>query len=322
MRRAFTLVELLCVIAIIGILIALLIPAIQAARETARRTECANHLKQIGLAHLHYEGLNKRFANDAGRLGGNETLDAWNTSRLRWPGAILCYIDEGPLLQRWAVKLRENPYRFRDFSSPETKEFFAAIAAAPPAVFYCPTRRAPAAYPVTRVNVPSDVFQPVMDYAINGGSDGVLPPKNAGITNQVWNGPFESRYAVVRRRDILDGLSKTYLVGEKLVYSSRYTNGEDEGDRYSIFTVDECVQTVARWAVMVPKQDPFKPTAVWPASDGSVNLQRRIHRKLRQRSFLNVEHGLLRRFGAYTLVRHELQNAPGALDSRRRRNAR
>lgn len=94
--RGFTLVELLVVIAIIGILVALLLPAVQAAREAARRMQCGNNLKQIGLALHNYHDSYKHFPPARIRTN-NAGVNAWNTNNISWLARILPQIEQQPL---------------------------------------------------------------------------------------------------------------------------------------------------------------------------------------------------------------------------------
>lgn len=96
-QPAFTLVELLVVIAIIGILVALLLPAVQAAREAARRSQCGNNLKQIGLAILNYESAYKTFPPGGITLGPC----CGTKSGTSWPISILPQMEEQPLFDQY-----------------------------------------------------------------------------------------------------------------------------------------------------------------------------------------------------------------------------
>ncbi len=95
MKRAFTLVEILVVIAIIGVLVALLLPAVQSSREASRRLQCTNNLKQIGLALLNYESNHKLFppgyVSDFDS-NGNDTGPGWG-----WAAMILPQMEESAI---------------------------------------------------------------------------------------------------------------------------------------------------------------------------------------------------------------------------------
>src|SRR4249920_1437363 len=116
-RPAFTLIELLVVIAIIAILIALLVPAVQKVREASNRTQCANSLKQLGLAiHAHHE---------ANAFIPYTRVDPKET----WALLLLPYLEQQNLYNLWDPKLTyyQQSQNFRHAMVP---------------VFYCPTRRA------------------------------------------------------------------------------------------------------------------------------------------------------------------------------------
>src|SRR3954471_6100931 len=90
-KHGFTLIELLVVIAIIAVLIALLLPAVQQAREAARRTQCKNNLKQLGLALYNYHDVYLMFPLASGPAGGP------GGQRHSTFVGLLPYIDQGPL---------------------------------------------------------------------------------------------------------------------------------------------------------------------------------------------------------------------------------
>jgi len=95
-RQAFTLIELLVVITIIGILISLLLPAVQSAREAARRAQCMNHLKQLSLACLTYEAQNRYFPPAISFDAGQDATNSGNF-RPNWVGLLLPFMEQQAL---------------------------------------------------------------------------------------------------------------------------------------------------------------------------------------------------------------------------------
>jgi prepilin-type N-terminal cleavage/methylation domain-containing protein/prepilin-type processing-associated H-X9-DG protein len=138
-RKAFTLVELLVVIAIIGILIALLLPAIQSAREAARRTQCCDNLKNLGLACCAYES-NKKFLPPGKMDNGGSAGDACTTDEYsNWALEILPYIDEVPL------------FRLYHFDKPNDDASNLPVLQAPCKLQVCPSDPNPPSLQVPEV---------------------------------------------------------------------------------------------------------------------------------------------------------------------------
>ncbi|GAB5403133.1 MAG: DUF1559 domain-containing protein [Aureliella sp.] len=227
--RGFTLVELLVVIAIIAILVGLLLPAVQAAREAARQVQCRNNLKQIALAIHNYESAFRMFPGYAGEKqpalvsytsgSRRESMRGWN-----WISKTLIFMEQKQLADQWG----ELGSRLQIQQTDYEREMVATALS----TLHCPTRRSAESYPlVGNYNVRFGDKAARTDYAMNGGSARTL--EDLGHENRieveqegVWRlGRF------TRLNSVSDGLSNTYLVGEKAMDADKYTTGTDFGDR-------------------------------------------------------------------------------------------
>lgn len=225
-RAAFTLVELLVVIAIIGTLVALLLPAVQSAREAGRRTQCVNNLKQMGVAFQSHASSQKllpmggmySWAGDTnpelqqGLWYRPGSMPSMENLPVGWPFQILPYIEEGN------VALQPN---WEDVKHH-------AIS-----MYFCPSRRGPT---INTKEADAGYLNALMDYA------SATPAKTADDVQAMadfWKGnewqPVTAMYLgmVVRTKacspigfnDIKDGTSKTLLISEKFLPFDNYDGG-------------------------------------------------------------------------------------------------
>jgi prepilin-type N-terminal cleavage/methylation domain-containing protein len=241
--RGFTLIELLVVIAIIAVLIALLLPAVQSAREAARRIQCVNNLKQIGIAMHNYHDTIGTFPTSFWRTqngpGGAPTTPDWpGYHRASWLTMILPYIEQGNIYNSLNVRV---PISYGEFDAIQSTALMSPIA-----TYMCPSDPAPTFSTHARADTGVGYFGP------NNSRNGTSGPKlsyfgnfgdNHTDDNTYW--PFrtlpiarengfgeagtftgiisrDGQGGTVSIRDITDGTSNTFAVGESLFESCRW----------------------------------------------------------------------------------------------------
>jgi prepilin-type N-terminal cleavage/methylation domain-containing protein len=201
----FTLVELLVVIAIIGVLVALLLPAIQAARESARRIQCQNHLKQMGLALNTYEGVHKQYP--IGVWDGQTTTEGYINDGYGWAVWLLPHMEQQPLYQKIAPKPMPGVFQITFTTTGKIIPGGDAILD----VFRCPDSQL---VPIVESPTAYRNGYATSDYkACNGqGDSGMFFTRSGG---------FAVGYKVVRPADVTDGLSNTIAFGESAYYDGK-----------------------------------------------------------------------------------------------------
>ncbi len=192
---AFTVIELLVVIAIIGVLVALLLPAVQAAREAARRVQCQNNLKQIGLALHGYHDSVESFP--IGYMAWRSPDPLFAPPGWGWASSALPFLEQQPLYG--AVNLL---LRIEDQANQ-------TVRLTPVAGYVCPSDRNTGRFTLTRADGSAIVDAQTNSYAANYGRGGEIADDP-----DVGNGLFV-RNLIIAIRDITDGTSNTFAVGER-----------------------------------------------------------------------------------------------------------
>lgn len=219
-KRGFTLIELLVVIAIIAILIAMLLPAVQQAREAARRTQCKNNLKQMGLALHNYHDTFNFFPMGHQYLGGfdGNLTNNRGGSAFGWGWALLPYLDQAPLFNQFNA---EQQAAETAPITPGGSVSNAVLCRTILAVISCPSDPKPTnGRPPGMTTVTDDGAIPLgatSSYQGCSGSyngySGNRPGTNVNLNR--WNGVFGRSNSGARKiRDILDGTSNTAVIAE------------------------------------------------------------------------------------------------------------
>ncbi len=222
-RYGFTLVELLVVIAIIGVLVALLLPAVQAAREAARRTECLNKCRQIGLAVHNYHDARKE-------LPPSRIVDYM----LTWAGVILPYIEQG--------NIADQVDTFKSFDKQSE-----LVRTTPVDIFLCPSRTHDSLLveaPKNRVlGIKGDFAAMTGTFLVKGSKGRFLDGAFIyGNSSPGFTGPnvvLKSWKSRTSFRKISDGLSNTIFVSEASFWVSERASIYDGDDNAGVFIGDE-----------------------------------------------------------------------------------